>query len=165
MTIPFRNRHRLKRKQIAQLLSTMQSKFSIKPFDDHTPVDIAQYENQEIILINDSIDFFIYQDTTFFTLKGLNKYKPQDYFVIVDMGTIRFLTNGADIMTPGIVNADTKINQGDLVWIADETHWKPLGVGEALINGEDMIQKTKGKAIKNIHHIGDKLWQISHETK
>ena len=161
MTIPFRNRHRLKRKQIKQLLSTMHTKFLIEPFDDHAAVDIAQYDNQEIILINDSIDFFIYQDTVFFTLHGLNKYKPQDYFVIVDMGAVKFVTNGADIMTPGIVNADAKINPGDLVWIADETHRKPLGVGEALIDGVDMIHQKKGKAIKNIHHIGDKLWQIS----
>ena len=77
------------------------------------------------------------------------------------MGAVGFVTNGADVMSPGIVDADPQIQPGDLIWIADETHNKPLGVGEALLTGEEMIANTKGKAIKNIHYIGDALWEIS----
>lgn len=164
MTVTFHNRHRLKRKHIKHFLADLQDKFHIPLFDDKSAIDIAQYENQKIIIVDDDIDFFYYKNTIFFTLNGINKYKPKDYFVIVDMGAVGFVTNGADVMTPGIVDADMKINPGDLVWIADETHRKPLGIGEALLSGEDMIHQNKGKAIKNIHYIGDILWQLSRGT-
>ena len=163
MTITLRNRHRLKRKEIKQFLDQLQTKFNIPLFDEKSAVDTAQFDNQKILLINDHIDFFYYKDTIFFTLKGLYRYQPKDYFVIVDMGAVGFVTNGADVMAPGIVDADTKITPSDLVWIADETHKKPLGIGEALISGEDMKLHHKGKAIKNIHYIGDTLWHLSNE--
>ena len=161
MTPTFRNRHRLKRKEIKNLLNTIQNKFSIPLFTEKSAVDTAQYEHMKLILVDDDIDFFHYKDTIFFTLKGVNKYHPKKYYVIVDMGAVGFVTNGADVMVPGIVDADPQIQPGDLIWIADETHKKPLGVGEALLTGEEMIANTTGKAIKNIHYIGDPLWEIS----
>lgn len=161
MTITFRNRHRLKRKEIKNLLNTIQNKFSITLFTEKSAVDTAQYEDMKIILVDDDIDFFHYKNTIFFTLKGINKYRPKKYRVIVDMGAVGFVTNGADVMSPGIVDADPQIQPGDMIWIADETHKKPLGVGEALLSGEEMKANTKGKAIKNIHYIGDALWEIS----
>ena len=49
----------------------------------------------------------------------------------------------------------------DYIWVCDETHRKPLCVGKALLSGEEMKQGSSGKAIKNIHYIGDKLWKLS----
>jgi PUA domain protein len=161
MTITFRNRHRLKRKQIKNFLTDLQLKFSIPLFDEKSAVDTAQYDNQKIIIVDDDVDFFYYKEVIFFTLKGIYKYRPRNYYVIVDMGAVGFVTDGADVMAPGIVDADPKIEPGNLIWIADETHRKPLGVGEALLTGEEMIRQNKGKAIKNIHYIGDRLWQLS----
>ena len=163
MSASFRNRHRLKRKQIKFFLTDLQNKFNIPLFNEKSAVDTAQYDDQKIVIINDDIDFFYYKDRIFFTLKGINKYKPLSYYVIVDMGAVGFVTNGADVMSPGIIDADPKIKTGDLVWIADETHRKPIGIGEALLSGEEMVQLNQGKAIKNIHYIGDSLWQISNK--
>ena len=76
------------------------------------------------------------------------------------MGAVKFVTNGADIMAPGIVDADDTIAVDDSVWICDETHKKPLAVGIALKSGIEMVQQEKGKAVKMIHHVGDELWNL-----
>lgn len=165
MAAIYRNRHRLKRKQIKTMFENFQKKYPFLAITEKTAVDTAEFENFEIILINDEVDFFLYQNTVYFTLHGIYKYHPKSDYVIIDMGAIRFVTNGADIMAPGIVDADQEIQPGDLVWIADETHHKPLGIGEALISGVEMLQKSKGRAIKNIHYVGDSLWNLTQTPK
>ena len=96
-----------------------------------------------------------------FTLHGLNKYKPKKNFVVVDMGAVKFVTNGADVMAPGVVDADSDILEGDQVWICDEIHNKPIAVGIALVNGEQMISQSQGKVINTIHYVGDDVWKYS----
>jgi PUA domain protein len=61
-------------------------------------------------------------------------------------------------MSPGIVEADPAIDEGDLVWIRDEKNMKPLAIGRALVKGTDMAGGGKGKAVKSIHYVGDRLW-------
>ena len=89
------------------------------------------------------------------------KYQPAEGRVVVDMGAVGFIVKGADIMAPGIVDADIQIKEGDFVWVCDEKHHKPLAVGKALMNGETMKVNQTGKAIKNIHYVGDMLWNLS----
>lgn len=81
-------------------------------------------------------------------------------YVVVDMGAVRFLANGADVMSPGIVDADPEIERDDIVIVVDEKHHKPLAVGISLISGPEMIKNNSGKAIKTIHHIGDAIWDL-----
>jgi PUA domain protein len=85
----------------------------------------------------------------------------QSRYVVVDMGAVKFVIKGADIMSPGITDADPNIKEGDLVIIVDETHRKPLATGRSLISGHDMVENSEGKAVKTIHHIGDKLWDLT----
>ena len=75
------------------------------------------------------------------------------------MGAVPYVTNGADVMGPGILEADPGISEGDLVWIKDVKNNVPLAVGVALRSGEELSSKQPGKAIKTIHYVGDKLWK------
>ena len=43
--------------------------------------------------------------------------------------------------------------------IIDVNNKKPLAVGIALLNSEEMRSATGGKVIKNIHFVGDELWR------
>lgn len=79
--------------------------------------------------------------------------------VIVDMGAVKFVVNGADIMRPGITDMDT-FEKGELIVIVDETHGKSLAVGKALLSSDDMRNETKGKVIKNMHYVGDEYWNL-----
>ena len=79
--------------------------------------------------------------------------------VVVDMGAIPYVCNGADVMAPGIVEVRDFFSEGGLVVIRDVTHGKALSVGLTLASSEEMRKMKKGKAIRNLHHVGDKLWQ------
>jgi len=79
--------------------------------------------------------------------------------VVVDMGAVPYVVNGADVMAPGVVSADPEINEGEVVAVTDERHGKSLAIGRALAPGKDM-KSPKGKAVKNVHHVGDKIWPL-----
>ena len=85
--------------------------------------------------------------------------------IIVDMGAIKFVTNGADIMRPGITKIDPSIKKGDIVRIVDETHGRALAVGKAMYDAEEMAKITKGKVIKNLHTIKDSVWTFAREFR
>lgn len=79
--------------------------------------------------------------------------------IVVDMGAIPYVCNGADVMAPGIVEVTGGFSEGELVVIRDVTHGKALSVGVSLASSEEMREMRKGKAIRNLHHVGDKIWQ------
>lgn len=155
-----KNRHRLKSKEIRDIQSQLKKTFKYDFFDERSMVEMGDIDGIKIILVDDEPSFMFYDDRIIFTLHGLNKYKPKENFVVVDMGAIKFITNGADVMAPGIVDADKNINENDQVWICDEKHHKPLAIGIALMNGEKMLSEKQGKAIKVVHYVGDRLWNL-----
>ena len=67
---------------------------------------------------------------------------------------------GADCMVAGVHAADQSIEVGDLVWIRDMTHKRPLAIGWTTMNAEDLTNLTKGKGIKTLHWVGDELWDM-----
>ena len=81
--------------------------------------------------------------------------------IVVDMGAIRFVANGADVMKPGITDIDPSIKEGDIVKIVDETHGRALAIGKAMYDAEEMEQKESGKVVQNIHTIQDSVWEFS----
>src|SRR2546427_119836 len=83
--------------------------------------------------------------------------------VTVDMGAVRFIYNGADVMAPGIVDADPGIRAADIVWVRDEKNGRPLAIGRAIMDGPTMAREEKGKAIQTIHHVGDEIWRLGEE--
>jgi len=78
--------------------------------------------------------------------------------VVVDMGAVPFVAKGADIMAPGIRSVTEGAKVGDVVIVQDEKYAKGLAVGILLIEREQILQKVKGKAVKNVHHVGDEVW-------
>ena len=161
MSEKIKNRHRLKSKEIKELQQKIKDKFDMNFFNVSSSVEIGELHEFKVIIVDNTIDFLILGEDTVLTLRGLLKYKPNKYYVVVDMGAVGFVVKGADVMAPGIVDADDQIQINDYVWVCDEQHKKPLSVGIALISGLDMKSKKTGKAIKNIHYIGDKLWKYS----
>ncbi|MDP2765831.1 MAG: RNA-binding protein [Candidatus Methanoperedens sp.] len=93
------------------------------------------------------------------TVKGALKLNPSRRKVIIDSGAVKFIINGADVMSPGIVEADPSIKEGDLVIVVEQAHGKALAIGRALVPGKDMAG-GKGKAVKSIHYVGDEIWKL-----
>lgn len=117
-------------------------------------------EEYSIILVDGKPLLFEIEGHLFPTVRGALELGLQKRVVTVDKGAIRFVSNGADIMAPGVVAADSEIKEGDLVIIVEETHKKALAIGKALMGGLEMVEATSGKAIKSITHVGDKLWNM-----
>ena len=80
--------------------------------------------------------------------------------VTVDMGAVKFMCNGANVMRPGIKN-HTVFSKDEIVCIVEESQHKFLAVGKSLIDSSEMEQMTKGEVLKNLHYISDKYWEIS----
>ena len=117
-------------------------------------------EEYSLILVDGKPLLFEIEGHLFPTVRGALEMGLQKRLVTVDKGAIRFVSNGADIMAPGVVEADPEIKEGDLVIIVEETHRKPLAIGKALMEGPQMVEANSGKAIKSITHVGDKLWNM-----
>ncbi|HYA33071.1 MAG TPA: PUA domain-containing protein [Candidatus Bathyarchaeia archaeon] len=124
-------------------------------------LEVLETQGHTLFLLNGAAVALCIDDAPFFTVRGAAALKPKRHLVTVDMGAVRFIRNGADVMSPGIVNADLAIEPGDQVAVVDERHKKPLGVGTALISGAEMIRAKRGKAIQIRHFVGDKIWQVS----
>ncbi len=163
MPIHLRKRHRLRKKEIKGLSDDLEATFSKRCFTMDDTVDKAETVKFQVILVNGEILGMIFQGTPFLTVKGLLKYRPVKGYVTVDMGAVKFVYNGADVMAPGIVDADEDIYKGDLVWVRDEKNLKPLAVGEALMTGKEMTISNKGKAVRSVHHVGDEIWNYENQ--
>lgn len=158
MSQNIRNRHRLKSKEIRGIVETLEKEFGGVFFDDNSTVEVGDVEDTRFIFVDGQAVLMYFEDKLCLTLKGIGLFNPKNRFVIVDMGAVKFVTNGADVMAPGIIDADKNIKENDFVWICDERNKKPLAVGFATLSGEDMINEDSGKAVRVIHYVGDKLW-------
>jgi len=114
----------------------------------------------ELVLVDGDPAVFYVDDEPFLTVRGANDFDPETGVVTVDAGAISFVSDGADVMRPGIVEADPEIREADLVVVAEETHGKALAVGRALVDGDEMVGDG-GKVVESIHHVGDDLYEFS----
>ena len=153
-----RKRYYLKKKMLKEMERKLGDFSNI--VNPKSKVEIIETDLDNIILIDGSPMIMMIDGEPFPTLKGALELEINSKYVVVDMGAVKFVIKGADIMSPGITDADPNIVKGDLVVIVDETHRKPLATGRSLISGPEMVENREGKAIKNIHHVGDEIWDI-----
>ena len=156
-------RHHLRDDAAKKVLDSLRASFGeeVDPAFAGKTLEIAETdETQEFILVNGQPWLFSVEDSVFFpTVRGAMAIRPKKKTVTVDMGAVKFVAKGADIMSPGIIDADAGIRKGDLVVVCDEVHGKPLAIGRALVNADAMMG-NRGKAVKSIHYVGDRIWNL-----
>src|SRR5213594_171406 len=150
MALKIRRRSRLRRKEATDFLGRLADEFGMEiPLDD-VPLDEAEAGPHRLLLRNnDAIAIFL-EGGIAPTIRGLLAFPAKKRAVTVDMGAVRFIYNGADVMAPGIVDADPGIRAGDIVWVRDEKNGRPLAIGRAIMDGPTMAREEKGKAIQTI---------------
>jgi len=159
-----RRRTRLKSKQARALRDELATVFpETDLWGDAAAVETGSLPDYDVILVDGKVHGLIQADQPFLSVRGLLAYRPKNAWVTVDMGAIRFVHNGADVMAPGIVGADEGLQEGDWCWIRDERNGQPLAVGRCLMSGTRMAGSEKGKAVASVHHLGDKLWDLDAE--
>jgi len=155
-----KSRHHLRSDAISSLQAALDATFGAAVTGDSfelvelsdTPFDVVLVDGEQLVAELD--------DEPFLTVQGANAFPPTESVVTVDAGAVEFVSNGADVMRPGIVEADEEIEAGDLVAIAEETHGKVLAIGRALVDGSEMVGDS-GKVVESIHHVGDDLYTFS----
>lgn len=157
--IRIRKRKRMRGKEIKALSSELEGILGVPVFTEDDAVDMAESTDFDLLFVDGDILGLVMNGRPFLTVRGVIKYRPNKKFVTVDMGAVPFITNGADCMGPGIVEADPSIASGDLVWIRDMKNMMPLAIGVSERSGAELMQKGPGKAVRNIHNVGDKLWK------
>ena len=163
MALKIRRRSRLRRKEITDLLGRLADEFGMTvPLDD-VPLDEAEAGPHRLLLRGDDPIALFVGNAIVPTVRGLLAFPATKRAVTVDMGAVRFIYNGADVMAPGIVDADPGIRAGNVVWVQDEKNRRPLAVGRAIMDGPTMTREEKGKAIDTLHHVGDEIWRLGEE--
>ena len=160
-----RKRRPVRRKNIAPLLKALESSLGIDLSVDGAFLEMAEYGPWKMVFVDKVAKAIEVKNSdnerfTFLTLRGFLEHNDADKWVEVDHGAIPFLMNGADCMVAGVQAADEDITEGELVWIRDMTHKKPLAIGWSTMEGQEMAAATKGKGIKTLHWVGDELWEM-----
>ncbi len=105
-------------------------------------------ERIKILKINDDYLPFLSETET------LEKFPN----VTVDMGAVKFMCKGANLMRPGIKKF-TEFEKDKLVCIVEESQYKFLAVGKAMVSSSELEKMEKGEVIKNMHYISDNFWE------
>ena len=79
---------------------------------------------------------------------------------VVDEGAIRFLLNGADVRRPGIRRLDEWGDAGRMVVVKEEKKGRAIAAGTSTVSSAEARKMEKGGCIKNLHHVGDRLWNL-----
>ena len=79
---------------------------------------------------------------------------------VVDMGAVKFMCNGANVMRPGIVEY-SEFSKGDIVCIVEESRRKPLAVGRAVVDSSELEGTKRGEVVKNLHYVSDRFWETA----
>jgi PUA domain protein len=158
-----KSRHHLKGKDARKVIAAIEPLLSDASSMKNASLERAETdEGIDLIFVDGQPLIMFIEGQPFFTVLGAIELSPQRKVVIVDSGAVKFIANGADVMSPGIVSADPEIMPGDLVVVIDEKYRKALAIGKAIISGREM--HGEGKAIKSLHYIGDQIWKGLEQT-
>ncbi len=157
--IMIRKRKRMREKDVKALAQQLEEACGVPVFVPEEGIDMAESSDFDLIFVKGDILGLVKDGKPFLTVRGVLRYRPTKRYVTVDMGAVPFVTNGADVMGPGITEADPEIAEGDLVWIRDIKNGAPLAVGVSQRSGADLAARMPGKAVKTIHFVGDRLWK------
>jgi phosphoadenosine phosphosulfate reductase len=74
-------------------------------------------------------------------------------WVIIDNSAVSFIREGANVMAPGVIDADENIKAGDEVVVLTPQR-EVVACGRARMRGREMVESKRGVAVKNRWHGG-----------
>jgi PUA-domain protein len=131
-------------------------------FGSKVAVEAVETDNGEVLFMNGKPYVFKVGEKVYPTLL-FDEFLKTLPTVVVDMGAIRHICNGADIMAPGIVHIEGEFTEGSLVQVVDVQHGKKLALGEAKLDAESAKTAKKGAVLKSVHFVGDEIWKAMRE--
>jgi PUA-domain protein len=161
--LKIKNRHFVKSGDIKNFQTEIQQYFpnSQNLFGKDCKMEKGHLEDGTIFyFIDGKLSFIENENHIFPFLKLLLEDLIQLPKIVIDMGAVPYIVKGADVMLPGIVAADKNIKKDDYVAIVDVKHNKSLAIGIVLVDLIEPSKEKKGRVVKTIHYVGDKLWEF-----
>jgi PUA domain protein len=152
-----KSRHHLRSDRVREIEETVSDALGVDLDGDSYEMVELEESPFDVVLVDGTPAVMYVDGEPFLTVRGANDHPPTRRVVTVDAGAVSFVSDGADVMRPGIVEADDAIEAGDLVAVAEESHGKVLAVGRALVDGAEMVGDA-GKVVESVHHVGDDLY-------
>ena len=146
----------ISKSETSTLLKTVSDRWKIE-FPKIKNLKVHQISNEAQIITGKGIKILKINDEY---LPFLSETETLEKFpnVIVDMGAVKFMCKGANLMRPGIKKF-TEFEKDNLVCIIEESQHKFLAVGKAMVSSSELEDMEKGEVIKNMHYISDKFWE------
>jgi len=146
----------ISKSETSELLKIVSERWGIEfPKTKNLKVHQISYEAQiitgkgiKILKVNDDYLPFLSETET------LEKFPN----VMVDIGAVKFMCKGANVMRPGIKKF-TEFEKDKIVCIIEESQHKFLAVGKAMVSSLELENMEKGEVVKNLHYISDKFWE------
>lgn len=155
----------------SNLISKSESAQVLKEISAQWKISLPKIKNLRLYYIDD--------DTVIVTGNGLKAVKQGNRYipflseietlkkfphVTVDMGAVKFMCNGANVMRPGITEY-TKFGKDELVCVVEESQHKFLAIGKSCVSSDELDSLTKGQVLENLHYISDKYWEEGKEIQ
>ncbi|KFM19751.1 putative tRNA pseudouridine synthase B protein [Marine Group I thaumarchaeote SCGC AAA799-P11] len=149
----------------SNLISKSETSALLKTVSEEWGIELPKIKNLKVHQILD--------DAQIITGKGIKILKiNEDYLpflsetdtlekfpsITVDMGAVKFMCKGANLMRPGI-RSFTEFEKNKLVCIVEESQHKFLAVGKSVVSSDEAEKMDKGEVVKNLHYISDKFWE------
>ena len=155
----------------SNLLSKSETAETLENIAAQWKIEVPKTKNLTIHEISDSARLITWDnfaaikiDKTFIPFLSETSMLEKFPKVIVDMGAVKFVCNGATVMRPGIKKY-TDFDKDDIICIVEESHNKFLAVGRALVSSKELETITKGEVVKNLHYISDEFWETAKGIK
>ena len=149
----------------SNLISKSETSTLLKTVSDRWEIECPKIKNLKVHQISNEAQII--------TGKGIKILKINDEYlpflsetetlekfpnVVVDMGAVKFMCKGANLMRPGIKKF-TEFEKDNLVCIIEESQHKFLAVGKAMVSSSELEDMEKGEVVKNLHYVSDKFWE------
>lgn len=160
--ITLKKRHAIKKSELSRLTQNLEEQIGeFASLYKSKTIELGETGgNIRIFLIDKQPCLMEYESWVFPTLRGLIAHPIDCRKITVDSGAVGYVVNGADIMRPGIISVTDDVRKGMPVQVVEERHGKPLAVCISLYDADGLMAQDKGKCCKNVHFIGDELWNL-----
>ncbi len=132
------------------LISKTETTQLLKIVSEKWKIDVPKIKNLKVYEIDNETQLITGKDIKILKIK--DEYLPflseistleKFPFVQVDMGAVKFMCKGANLMRPGIKK------------------FSEFSRGKSEVDSSELDSMDKGEVLKNLHYISDKAWEIS----
>lgn len=155
-----KNRHHLRNDEAEDVKAKLINFFE-KDFLGNKKLEKGEIGGEEVVLVDGRPLLSKFGETFFPNVLGaLELDLGSKRSLVVDQGAVPHVINGADIMAPGVVEADDSMKEGDLALVREKEHDKALAVVKMLVNAKGALELEEGKVAENLHHLRDDFWEV-----